>query len=146
MDDITDLGYDKYRDYLYALILTPKDVADVLWCQMKIWYEDIKSDWGFFLENSLVGARNITLCVNDKITEGIGVNEELKDALNFFFCNDYEYIIMDKKTEDTGNPSNALIVGADYTDSTRSVCVIKENFKIKFKKVFQKSFKKSVEF
>ena len=45
--DIIELGYDTYMKYVSILITTKYDVADVLWFENKIWYEDIKNDWDF---------------------------------------------------------------------------------------------------
>jgi hypothetical protein len=47
--DIKNLGYEKYQNYINLLTLIPRDIADILWFESNIWYEDI-SNWMFFLE------------------------------------------------------------------------------------------------
>jgi hypothetical protein len=39
----------KYYEYLSLILTTSLDVADVLWFEHNIWYEDIKSEWSFFV-------------------------------------------------------------------------------------------------
>jgi hypothetical protein len=130
LDDIVDIGYNTYQNYLYAIISTPKDVADILWCKMKVWYEDIKSDWVFFLQSSLTDGRNINVIVDDYTTIALGINEEQKNAFNFFLGKNYDYIIVNKK--DAGEElSDVYIMGVEYTDDTKETCIINNNsFKI----------------
>lgn len=130
LDDIVDIGYSTYQSYLYAIISTPKDVADILWCKMKVWYEDIKSDWVFFLQSSLTDNRNINVIVDDYTTIALGINEEQKNAFNFFLGKNYDYIIVNKK--DVGEElSDVYIMGVEYTDDTKETCIINNNsFKI----------------
>jgi hypothetical protein len=130
LDDIVDIGYSTYQSYLYAIISTPKDVADILWCKMKVWYEDIKSDWVFFLQSSLTDSRNINVIVDDYTTIALGINEEQKNAFNFFLGKNYDYIIVNKK--DAGEElSDVYIMGVEYTDDTKETCIINNNsFKI----------------
>ena len=126
LDDIIDVGYTKYEDYLYSLISTPRDIADILWCKMKIWYEDLKSDWDFFLQNALVDSRGINLKVDDDIIQAIAISESQRDAFNFFLNKSGEYIIMDKKQPDELEPS-VVMVSAKYTDDTHETCYIDED-------------------
>lgn len=127
LDEIIDIGYDKYQDYLYAIVSSPKDVADILWCKMKVWYEDIESDWVFFLQNSLADNKNIQLQVNNDIIQAVGINEEQQKAFNFFLNKDCEYIILDKKNEDEEASSDVMIISVDYLDENRDVCYISED-------------------
>ena len=49
-------GKDAYSEYMknLALITTQsKDIADILWVENKIWYEDIKSEYEFFIQECL---------------------------------------------------------------------------------------------
>lgn len=53
LDDIEELNFlfdiDIYRQYVHTLTLAPIDIADVLWCDMKIWYKDVTS-WKLFIQ------------------------------------------------------------------------------------------------
>lgn len=130
LDDIVDIGYSTYQSYLYAIISTPKDVADILWCKMKVWYEDIKSDWVFFLQSSLTDERNIDIEIDGNTTIALGINAEQKNAFNFFLNKDCDYIIVNKKNTDE-EPSDIYIMGVEYIDDTKQTCTINDNsFKI----------------
>lgn len=130
LDNIADIGYSQYQSYLYAIISTPKDIADILWCKMKVWYEDIKSDWAFFLQSSLTDGRTVEVIINTYSTMALGINEEQKNAFNFFLNKDCDYIIVNKK--DAGEePSDIYIMGVEYTDNTKTTCIIDDHsFKI----------------
>ena len=131
LDDIVNVGYSQYQNYLYTIISTPKDVADILWCKMKVWYEDIKSDWAFFLQSSLIDGRDINLDIDGNITPALGINEEQKNAFNFFLNKDCEYIIVNKKNTDEDDASDIYIMGVEYSDDTKTTCTINNNsFKI----------------
>lgn len=131
LDDIINLGYEQYQDYLYSIISNPKDVADILWCKMKIWYEDITSDWAFFLQKCLSTNRKVNINIDGEIVEGIGVDEEQRQAFNFFLNKDCEYIIMDKKIQQDDESLDVFIIGVDFLDDNHEVCCINENaFKI----------------
>ena len=49
VDDIEKLGYDNYSIYVNLLSMTPVDIADILWCEMKVWYKDV-TQWLLFLQ------------------------------------------------------------------------------------------------
>ena len=53
LKDIKECGYDTYSKYITDLVTEPVDVADVLWCEGKIWYEDIKRAWDFIQKMSV---------------------------------------------------------------------------------------------
>ena len=46
--DIKKLGYEKYNNYINLLSMTPIDIADVLWFENNIWFEDLNV-WKFFI-------------------------------------------------------------------------------------------------
>lgn len=91
--DIVELNTEdenKYDEYVSYLITTSLDIADILWAEQKIWYEDIKSEWIFFVERSLDLERYVLLCRtldNGKITmpqKGYFIDKNIRNALNFF--------------------------------------------------------------
>lgn len=127
LDEIIDIGYDTYQNYLYSIVSSPKDVADILWCKMKVWYEDIESDWAFFLQNSLADNKSIKVQINNDIIQAIGISEEQQQAFNFFLDKDCEYIILDKKDIDKETSSDVLIVSVDYIDENRDICYISDD-------------------
>lgn len=73
--DIKKLGYQKYMQYISNLILSPKDIADILWFESQQWYEDI-SHWTFFIQ----------MYMNET---------SYKDALKWF--TGYEFYVMTDK-------------------------------------------------
>lgn len=98
LGEIADIGYSEYQKYLYTIIATSKDIADILWFDMKIWYEDIKNEWDFFIQKCLSKSKTINIIIDghDDIIQGIGIANEYRDALNFFFNTTGEYVVMDK--------------------------------------------------
>lgn len=100
LGDIDDLGWEKYQLFLYTIITDSKDIADILWFEHKIWYEDIKDEWIFFVQKCLSEEKKIKVKVSENnIVEGVGIMDRFRDALNFFLKTEGEYVIMDKKTE-----------------------------------------------
>lgn len=74
--EIKEYGYEKYMSMVQYLTMTPQDVADILWFEMKIWYEDI-TQWELFIsifkENPLVyeafeffTGQKFELCATDR--------------------------------------------------------------------------------
>jgi len=53
LDEIEELnfsfGNDIYRQYIHTLTLSPIDIADILWCDMKIWYKEVNA-WDMFIQ------------------------------------------------------------------------------------------------
>lgn len=98
--EVKNCGYDKYTKYLTDLVTEPVDIADVLWHDGKIWYEDIKSDWDFFLQRAIINSepKPVGFVEDNKLiyTEEkcLFLNEEMRDALNYFFNLKCEYIIL----------------------------------------------------
>lgn len=104
LKDIEKINPDKYNIYLSMMIMSVLDVADVLWCKEKIWYEDIK-DWDFFVQRALAGNNNRTIAVekNNRVVgiekDCLFVNEEYKKVLNLFLGWNYDYIALNIKNE-----------------------------------------------
>lgn len=49
LNEIEQLGSETYRQYIHTLTLFSIDIADVLWCEMKIWYKDV-TPWNLFVQ------------------------------------------------------------------------------------------------
>lgn len=104
--DIEEVGYSEYCEYVSALATTSKDVADILWCEMSIWYEDIKDEWEFFLEKCISDYREIPVGICDEAGNVLlenrcaGIGEVYRDALNFFLGLKGEYIVLTQGTEE----------------------------------------------
>lgn len=69
--DILEIGQDKYMAYVSALTLSAIHIADILYNDYNIWYEDI-SDWQLFINNFVAEKESKD---SDKIIE---------DSLMFF--------------------------------------------------------------
>lgn len=93
--DDNDMDSDKYRLYVSLLTCGRIEYADILWCESKIWYEDIESDWKLFLNMSFNQSNSIKVKLEnyDSIIEGASISPIYRDALNFFLGLSGEYII-----------------------------------------------------
>ena len=102
---VNEYGYDKYNQLLYALILNSKDLADILWFENQIWYEDIKSEWDFFIQRALAQTKIIEVDMNIEDIQGrtkaIAIDGNIKEALNFFLDIDGEFILIEKAIENS---------------------------------------------
>lgn len=129
LKDIKDLTLEKYSRYISDIILSVYDVADILWCEQKIWYEDIKSNWDFFIQRSLSGKnlKTVATIKDNKIVnielECLFVNDEYKNALNFFFDWNYDYIALNIET--SAGKQVILITVEKYKDT--NIYIITEN-------------------
>lgn len=106
LGDIEEIGYEKYSEYLFTLISTSLDVADILWFEMEIWYEDIKSEWDFFIQKSLSRDRFVTVKIIDsfgklnRVEDNCLTIEPLyRDTLNFFLGLNGEYIVLEQQID-----------------------------------------------
>ena len=50
-----------YLQYVNTLTSTSLDIADILWKECNIWYEDIKNEWQFFIEKGLTSQKAIEM-------------------------------------------------------------------------------------
>ena len=101
--DVCDL--DKYENYTYIMMITSDDIADVMWHNSKKLYTDIKSEWLFFIQKALIGARGSDVYVVDNNVYRIDsncvlINSDYRDALNYFLSLDCEYMVMTVGTGD----------------------------------------------
>lgn len=98
--EIKKCGYDKYYKYMTDMVIEPVDVADVLWFEGNVWYEDIKSPWDFFLQRSIAesASKSVGFITDGKLIyvedNCLFINEFMRDALNFFLGFDTEYIVL----------------------------------------------------
>lgn len=114
--DLEEKEIGLYYKYLYSLVSTSLDVADILLCEADIWYEDIKDEWEFFLQKvmsdnpkkiKIVIKTENEMGISEIVVDGNAVNDLYRDSLNFFFNTDGEYIIWGNKGKDT-NLSNEI--------------------------------------
>lgn len=101
--DVCDL--DKYENYTYIMMITSDDIADVMWHNSKKLYTDIKSEWLFFIQKALIGARGSDVYMVDNDVYRIDsncvlINSDYRDALNYFLSLDCEYMVMTVGTGD----------------------------------------------
>ena len=89
LSDVVSIGEDIYREYVGIFTTTSVDIADILFFDMGIWYQNIDNEWNFFVEKSLVNSRDITVRFNIgnfEIDQKLkSVNESYKKAFNFLF-------------------------------------------------------------
>lgn len=104
----------KYFGYVYLLSSTSVDIADILYMENKIWYEDIKDEWSFFLQkitSDNMRSKKVKFITKkgknsvETIISTTVVDKDFRDALNFFFNTDGEYIYWtpEKNAEDCNN-------------------------------------------
>lgn len=103
--NITLEGEEAYLTLVYSLISNRKDVADLLWYESNIWYEDIKDDWTFFIQKNLVKAEKAVIQIEnqkkDKSIQGFVVTGITKVALNYFFNTVGNYCFIEKDIKGT---------------------------------------------
>ena len=116
---VNEYGYDKYNQLLYALILNSKDLADILWFENQIWYEDIKSEWDFFIQRALAQTKIIEVDMNVEDIQGrtkaIAIDGNIKEALNFFLDIDGEFILIEKAIENS-DQYQIILCNAQYKE------------------------------
>ena len=105
LSEIENLGENKYYEYLSCLTATSVDVADILWFDLGIWYEDIESEWDFFLQKCLSNNESVKIRIkrsgsNLVKTERncIAINKKYTDAINFFLGTTGIYIVAEINT------------------------------------------------
>lgn len=133
---------NSYDDMVGLLVLNPLDVADVLWVDNNIWYEDIKDDWSFFIQMAL--SECFTHLVDytieeEKIkTEALFLGERHTKALNFFLQTDGLYFIMTKKIQDSEKQQMILVNVKDYTGDLTNCIKFTEVHYLKMVKFLKK--------
>ena len=92
-----------YNDYVKTLTSTRIDVADILWCEMQIWYEDIKTEWEFFIQKCILNKTVMDVFFEAELDgkiirvkkQAVAIDKIYRDALNFFLGLSGEYILLD---------------------------------------------------
>ena len=111
-----------YYKYLYLLTSTSLDLADILLCEAEIWYEDISSEWGFFLERIISdNCKKSKIIIENKsefakseiVVDRMLVNDDYRDALNFFFNTKGEYAIWNNKSNGNKDINNICLLNLD---------------------------------
>lgn len=101
----SEYGYEKYMQLLYSLILSSKDMADILWFESQVWYEDIKKEWDFFIQRALSQTKVIEVEMNlegiQGRMKGLAIQGSIKEALNFFLQLQGEFILIERLIENS---------------------------------------------
>jgi len=100
-------SFGDYNDYVQILTSTSLDVADILWFDMQIWYEDIKSEWNFFVQKSILNKKMIDVFLEVEIGEkklnikkqAVTIDKLYRDSLNYFLGLSGEYVLLDITSE-----------------------------------------------
>lgn len=97
LGDVIDVEH--YEDYVSIMTTTSDDVADIMWHENKMLYTDIKSEWSFFIQKAIQDSKGHDVSFVDNNIEYVQsdcvfVNEDYRDAFNYFFSLDCEYIVM----------------------------------------------------
>lgn len=137
--DIESIGYIQYCEYVSALSSTSRDVADILWYDMNIWYEDIKDEWDFFLQKCISEFNEVSVRIYDKDTDGVFVEEKCvsigsiyRDALNFFLRLSGEYVVL---TQTIGNVKQTILLNVVSCEDSENVFSFNDQ-SFKFTKFF----------
>lgn len=122
LGDIDDLD-GKYQQYLFTILSNSLDVADILWCEQGIWYEDIESEWMFFIQKAIVDAEEVTIHIAGEqgqifsTEESCGaINTLYRDSLNYFLGLNGTYIILTKESKDSEVKQTYLQYVEPYKD------------------------------
>lgn len=92
--------YSEYMKNLTLIITQSKDIADILWVENKIWYEDIKSEYDFFIQECLSESTSNNVFIRDgelvseNDEECIVINNDMSNALNYFLNLDGKWIVL----------------------------------------------------
>ena len=92
--------YSEYMKNLTLIITQSKDIADILWVENKIWYEDIKSEYDFFIQECLSDSTSNSVFIRDgelvseMDEECIVINNDMSNALNYFLNLDGKWIVL----------------------------------------------------
>lgn len=88
-----------YLQYVNVLTATSLDIADILWKECNIWYEDIKNEWKFFIEKGLITQTEIQIYKEYSNGEktlpepSMLIDEMIGNALSFFINTTNKYAI-----------------------------------------------------
>jgi len=119
--------YEKYSTNLSIIASSSLDVADILWCEHKIFYEDIQSEWAFFIQKSLANYSLKEIYVlQDGVAYSVGremplINSMYAEALNYFIGTTGEWMVSEKKV---GEIEQISLYNLPYVDDK---LIIEEN-------------------
>ena len=118
LNDIVNLqgieGEDLYSTYVSIFTTTSVDVADILWVEQEIWYEDIKDEWSFFIERAAINSKEVMFYkINQDGTKTIPkktllINNDTGSAIGFFVNTSKDYVV---DADDNGNIELINVVG-----------------------------------
>ena len=132
LGEIEEIGYSKYSNYVSLLSSDVIDVADILWCESGIWYEDIKSNYDFFVQSHLsdksicvkfIDSQNRVVKIADKC---VVLDGYCKEALNYFLGLDGEYVVLIQGKE---NKEQTVLYNVKQ-DETGNYCLTENSFKL----------------
>lgn len=98
--------YSEYMKNLTLIITQSKDIADILWVESQIWYEDIKSEYEFFIQECLSDSTSNSVFIRDgelvseMDEECIVINNDMSNALNYFLNLDGRWIVLGRTIGD----------------------------------------------
>lgn len=121
---LNDVGEkDAYSEYMKNLTLITtqsKDIADILWVENKIWYEDIKSEYEFFIQECLADSTSNNVFIRDGEVvsemdeECVVINNDMSNALNYFLNLNGKWIVLGRTV---GETTQIFLLSAKYEDN-----------------------------
>ena len=91
-------GYEKFMMLVNTMILTPADIADILWVENQIIYTDFASDWDFFISRAFSDGEDIEIKEMYEgeiiINTGRCANAIVEQAINYFFNRKGHYVFI----------------------------------------------------
>lgn len=116
LGQIEEIGYQNYLVYTSTFTSSINDYADILFCEANVWYEDLTSEWNFFLEREMLAGQPKQLYIEEEgiSVTGLFASEQLERGLNFFFEKTGKYVFI-SKTSDKEDTKQTLLynVGED---------------------------------
>lgn len=111
-------GYENFMAMVNTIVLTPADVADILWVENQILYTEFASDWEFFISRAFSEGEDIEV---KEVYEGEtvksiahSVNILVEQGLNYFFNKEGHYIfITDSKNATEENKPTIYLLNVD---------------------------------
>lgn len=116
-------GYNYFMAMVNNLVMTPADIADVLWVEQKVLYTNFKNEWDFFIERSYISGEDIEVSeilneekfsiktrAADKITE---------ECLNYFFNQKGHYVFIVKPKETITLKKDQSIIEDKNTEANK---------------------------
>jgi len=131
LGEIEEWDYMNAEDFSYdnmvsLLLLNPLDVADILWIDNHIWYEDIKDDWSFFIQMALseCEVHTVKYRIEEEVlnTDGLFLGKRHTKALNFFLQTEGEYFMMTKAIPDS-DKQQIILVNVKQYDGSIDDCI-----------------------